>query len=245
MAPLTRGLELLRWAISYALASTRLATPQRLPCPTPCDGWDLGWLLHHVSDSVGVLHEAITAGCVGPGPAADDDGGPDPDVVSGLYRRAGRLLAACAWPPRPVRLGTWSPSVTANCPRGWPQPPGPSRSPSMAGTSPSRAAAASRSRRTWRRSCCRSPRYSSLPAPGGTVRRPGPGAGAGLPRGPAGRLPRPPATSRRAGSPLSQPRLIRPGLAPARCATGGLAAIPAGRPVTWAACSQMTQKRSR
>jgi uncharacterized protein (TIGR03086 family) len=95
MAPLTRGLELLGWAISYALASTRLATPQRLPCPTPCADWDLGLLLRHVSDSVGVLHEAITTGCIGSGPAADDDE-PDPDVVSGLYRRAGRLLAACA-----------------------------------------------------------------------------------------------------------------------------------------------------
>jgi uncharacterized protein (TIGR03086 family) len=52
-------------------------------------------LLRHVSDSVGVLHEAITTGCIGSGPAAEDDE-PDPDVVSGLYRRAGRLLAACA-----------------------------------------------------------------------------------------------------------------------------------------------------
>jgi uncharacterized protein (TIGR03086 family) len=95
MAPLTRGLELLGWAISYALASTRLATPQRLPCPTPCAGWDLGLLLRHVGDSFGVLHEAITAGCIDSGPAADDDGS-DPDVVSGLYRRAGGLLAACS-----------------------------------------------------------------------------------------------------------------------------------------------------
>jgi uncharacterized protein (TIGR03086 family) len=95
MAPLTRGFELLGWAIGYALASARLATPQRLPRPTPCAGWDLGLLLHHVSDSVGVLHEAITTGCIDSGPPADDDG-PDPDVVSGLYRRAGRLLAACA-----------------------------------------------------------------------------------------------------------------------------------------------------
>jgi uncharacterized protein (TIGR03086 family) len=95
MAPLTRGFELLGWAISYALASARLATPQRLPGPTPCAGWDLGLLLHHVSDSVGVLHEAITTGRVGSGPPADDDG-PDHDVVRGQYRRAGQLLAACA-----------------------------------------------------------------------------------------------------------------------------------------------------
>jgi uncharacterized protein (TIGR03083 family) len=119
MAPLTRGLELLGWAISYAVASARLATPQRLSCPTPCTGWDLGSLLHHVSDSVGVVHEALTTGCIGPGltspgltgtgftgagltgtgctdpgPAARD-GGPDRDPVSDLYRRAGQLLAAC------------------------------------------------------------------------------------------------------------------------------------------------------
>ena len=95
MAPLTRGFELLGWAVSYALASAGLATPQRLPGPTPCAGWDLGLLLHHVSDSVGVLHEAITTGRIGSGPPAEDDG-LDPDVVSGLYRRAGRLLAACS-----------------------------------------------------------------------------------------------------------------------------------------------------
>ena len=103
MAPLRRGLELLGWAISYALASTRLATPQRLLCPTPCADWDLGLLLQHVSDSVGVLHEAIAAGCIGAGPLAGDEG-PEPDPVSGLYRRAGQLLAACALagPPGPA-----------------------------------------------------------------------------------------------------------------------------------------------
>ncbi len=95
MAPLTRGLGLLGSAVSYALASTRLATPQRLSCPTPCAGWDLALLLHHVSDSVGVLHEAITAGYVGTGPAPGDDG-PGPDPVGDLHLRAARLLAACA-----------------------------------------------------------------------------------------------------------------------------------------------------
>ena len=164
MAPLTRGLELLGWAISYALASTRLATPQRLPGPTPCADWDLGLLLRHVSDSVGVLHEAITTGCIGSGPAAEDDE-PDPDVVSGLYRRAGCWPPALR-PPQPPRPRTWSPSVTRNCPRRWPSPPGPSRSLFMAGTSRSRAAAAGRSRRTWPLCCCRSPRCSSLPAAG-------------------------------------------------------------------------------
>ena len=95
MAPLTRGLELLGSAVSYALASTRLAAPQRLSCPTPCARWDLELLLRHVSDSVGVLHEAITAGYVGTGPAPGDDG-PGPGPAGGLQRRAARLLAACA-----------------------------------------------------------------------------------------------------------------------------------------------------
>jgi uncharacterized protein (TIGR03086 family) len=95
VAPLRRGFELLGWAISYAQASARLATAQRLSCPTPCAGWDLELLLHHVSDSVGVVHEAITAGRIGAGPAPDDDR-PGPDPVTGLCRRAGRLLAACA-----------------------------------------------------------------------------------------------------------------------------------------------------
>jgi uncharacterized protein (TIGR03086 family) len=95
VAPLKRGFELLGWAISYAQASAGLATAQRLSCPTPCAGWDLALLLHHVSDSVAVVHEAITAGCIGAGPAPGDDG-PEPDPVTGLYRRAGRLLAACA-----------------------------------------------------------------------------------------------------------------------------------------------------
>jgi uncharacterized protein (TIGR03086 family) len=95
MAPLTRGLELLGSAVSYALASSRLATPQLLSCPTPCAGWDLGALLQHVSDSAGALHEAIIAGYIGTGPAPGDEG-PDPDPVSGLCRSATRLLAACA-----------------------------------------------------------------------------------------------------------------------------------------------------
>ena len=191
MAPLTRGFELLGWAISYALASTRLATPQRLPGPTPCAGWDLGWLLHHVSDSVDVVHQAITTGCIDSGPAAADDG-PDPDVVSGLQRRAGRLLASCALtaPAAPAgRLVTigdlelpaklavaagaieitvhgWDISVA--CGSRQAGPAGPGGSPAAD------------------RPAVHHPRH-----PGGIVRRPGPGACAGLPGRPAGRLPRP------------------------------------------------------
>ena len=175
--PADEGTGVLGWAVSYALASASLATPQRLPGPTPCAGWDLGLLLHHVSDSVGVLHEAVATGCIGSGPPAEDEE-PEPDVVTGLYRRA----AGC-WPPapRPPRPGTWSPLVTGNCLRRWPWPPGPSshgpwlghlgrvRQPQAGPAGPGGSLAADR------------PAVHHSRRPGGIVRRPGPGARAGLP----------------------------------------------------------------
>ena len=42
MAPLSRGLELLDSAVSYALAGAAPGTAQLLRRPTPCPGWDLG-----------------------------------------------------------------------------------------------------------------------------------------------------------------------------------------------------------
>ena len=39
-----------------------------LPLPTPCAGWDLRTLLHHLSDSLDVLSEAICTGFVRPAP---------------------------------------------------------------------------------------------------------------------------------------------------------------------------------
>jgi uncharacterized protein (TIGR03086 family) len=95
MAPLTRGLQLLASAVRYALADAGLVTPPLLSRPTPCADWDLEVLLGHVSDSAGVLHQAITAGCAGlaPPPA---DGAPAPDAVRGLHRQTARLLATCA-----------------------------------------------------------------------------------------------------------------------------------------------------
>jgi uncharacterized protein (TIGR03086 family) len=95
VAPLTRGLELLESAVSYALAGAALATPQILRRPTPCRGWVLETLLDHVSDSIGVLREAITAaGAAGAAPS--DSPGPGPDPVVRLRDQAARLLAAHA-----------------------------------------------------------------------------------------------------------------------------------------------------
>ena len=103
MVPLTRGLGLLESAVSYALASAALATPQRLPMATPCADWDLGMLLRHVSDSLDVLAEAMHDGCVSPGPSPGD-GEPGLDPVTGLRRRATRLLATCTAAGPPERL---------------------------------------------------------------------------------------------------------------------------------------------
>ena len=103
MVPLSTGLGLLESAVSYALASAGLATPQHLTLATPCTGWDLRMLLDHVSDSLDVLSEAVCTGSVGLGPSPGDDG-PGPDPVTGLRRRATRLLATCAAAGPPERL---------------------------------------------------------------------------------------------------------------------------------------------
>jgi uncharacterized protein (TIGR03086 family) len=69
VAALTRGLELLESAVAYALAGTAMVTPQLLSQPTPCRAWDLATLLDHVSDSVDVLREAVSAPHAGIGAA--------------------------------------------------------------------------------------------------------------------------------------------------------------------------------
>jgi uncharacterized protein (TIGR03086 family) len=107
MASLSRGLQLLAAAVRYALASAGPVTPPLLPGPTPCAEWDLAVLLDHVSDSAGVLQQAITAGCAGPAPPPGG-GPPGLDPVRGLHRQTTRLLATCtaAGPvPRLVVIG--------------------------------------------------------------------------------------------------------------------------------------------
>ena len=95
MASVTGGLLLLAAAVRYALASAGPVTPPMLSRPTPCTEWDLEALLGHVSDSAGVLHQVITAGCAGPAPPPGDHR-PGLDPVRVLHRQTGRLLATCA-----------------------------------------------------------------------------------------------------------------------------------------------------
>ena len=87
---------LLGHAVSYALATTAHATPQDLPLATPCEEWDLRTLLLHVSDSLGVLTEALRAGQIGPGSPPAPEPTADADPVACLRRRARGLLGACA-----------------------------------------------------------------------------------------------------------------------------------------------------
>ncbi|HMH91682.1 MAG TPA: TIGR03086 family metal-binding protein [Streptosporangiaceae bacterium] len=103
MSPLGRGRQLLESALSYALGgaaldsvaldSVALGTPQLLSRPTPCAEWDLEMLLDHVSESIGMLHEAIAAGGVSAPPRSP---GPGPDPAGRLRRQAAGLLGACA-----------------------------------------------------------------------------------------------------------------------------------------------------
>ncbi len=115
MAPLSRGRELLESAVSYALAGAALVTPQLLPRPTTCPGWDLQTLLDHVSDSIGVLHEAITAAGGDASAAPPSYPGPGPDPVARLRGQAATLLGACAAAgPAERRVAIWDRELTVS-----------------------------------------------------------------------------------------------------------------------------------
>jgi uncharacterized protein (TIGR03086 family) len=104
MSALTGAPGLLEHAAGYTLAASALVTPRLLPQATPCAGWDLRALMLHVSDSLGVLAEAMRAGRVAARPAL----GGEPDPAACLRRRARALLAACATAgraERPVAIG--------------------------------------------------------------------------------------------------------------------------------------------
>jgi len=115
VATLSRGLELLESAVSYALAGASLVTAQLLPLPTPCAAWDLATLLDHVSDSMGALHEAITVGGVGARAAHPSYSRPGSDPVALLRGQAARLLDGCAAAgPAERRVAIWGRELTAS-----------------------------------------------------------------------------------------------------------------------------------
>jgi len=94
------AVALLAAATGYALGVCAGITPDELPLPTPCPGWDTRMLLVHLSESMAVLEAGIRAGCLGPEPVAP----PDPQrgaaaLVEALRDRAADLLCACYLAP--------------------------------------------------------------------------------------------------------------------------------------------------
>lgn len=113
MAALSRALELLESAVSYALADAALGCPQLLQGPTPCRGWTLAMLLDHLSDSIGVLQSAIT----GDGGAEVSSGYLELEhcPVARLRGQAARMLSAFAGAgPAERRVAIWDRELTVS-----------------------------------------------------------------------------------------------------------------------------------
>ena len=91
------GARLLEPSISYALGAVLAVTPELLPRPTPCRGWDLRMLLRHACESLTALGEGIETGRVGLDPAAED-GDLAADPARAFRDRAGQLLDAWTSP---------------------------------------------------------------------------------------------------------------------------------------------------
>jgi uncharacterized protein (TIGR03086 family) len=91
------GARLLEPSIGYALGVVLAVTPEILPRPTPCRGWDLRMLLRHACESLAALGEGTEAGRVGLHPAAEDaDLAADP--ARAFRDRASQLLDAWTSP---------------------------------------------------------------------------------------------------------------------------------------------------
>jgi len=91
------GARLLEPSISYALGAVLAVTPELLPRPTPCRGWDLRMLLRHACESLTAFGEGIEAGRVGLDPAAED-GDLAADPARAFRDRAGQMLDALTSP---------------------------------------------------------------------------------------------------------------------------------------------------
>jgi uncharacterized protein (TIGR03086 family) len=83
----------LEQALRYALGAAGAVTPELMPRPTPCLGWDLRMLLLHASESLAALAGGFDGGRIGlyPGACRDDVG----DPALAFRERAASLLVSC------------------------------------------------------------------------------------------------------------------------------------------------------
>jgi uncharacterized protein (TIGR03086 family) len=81
---------LLERAVSYALGTVQAVDPDALPAPTPCGNWDLSALLHHVNESLDLLHDCIDTAAVGATAGAQ----PTTDPLAVFRARATHLIGA-------------------------------------------------------------------------------------------------------------------------------------------------------
>jgi uncharacterized protein (TIGR03086 family) len=103
-APLAAPLDLLERAVAYTRGVLVGVRPDALWCPTPCEGWDLAALLHHMEDSLVALTQAADLGRVPLRSQPPDPPEPRPTrttvpVVRRLQTRACALLGAWSAAP--------------------------------------------------------------------------------------------------------------------------------------------------
>jgi uncharacterized protein (TIGR03086 family) len=103
--PVIAGPALLERAIGYTRASLMLVEHADLHASTPCRGWDLLGLLHHMDDSLAAFTDAAEIGYVDLLPLPDRADPPPPAgrtaavLVERLKQRACVALGAWACPP--------------------------------------------------------------------------------------------------------------------------------------------------
>ncbi|MFD0692248.1 TIGR03086 family metal-binding protein [Actinomadura fibrosa] len=86
------GVSLLQRAIGHALDCVDGISRSSLLRATPCAGWNVRTLLHHMNDAFDVLEESAYAGFVAPGRARTRQS--DDDPVASIRRRAMGILHA-------------------------------------------------------------------------------------------------------------------------------------------------------
>lgn len=93
-ASLVGALGLFERATGYTRTSLQLATRDRMANVTPCHGWSLRMLLHHMDGSLAALQDAAV-GYVGLGSDGGCDGDHEAaDIVASLRARVCSLLGA-------------------------------------------------------------------------------------------------------------------------------------------------------